>query len=242
MDNQKMRQVFDIPHHANLFALIYRRATEMYGEKGAAAADEGTKLYGNQRGRRMAKRRLKDGRPLNMESYLLYGEWKDKNGLSSSSVSATAPVYCNRVQRCGWCDAWKAAGLMEYGKNYCTYVDKSLVAGFNPQLSININSVLSQGGQSCDFEWLGFKIENERQEADFAAKSQALGDSATKDFLYHSGHLLRAMKSALARHLGQQAAEEIREKAVGDFAGMYGEEMADALVREARQDFSEVDY
>lgn len=50
------------------------------------------------------------------------------------------------------------------------------------------------------------------------------------------------MKSALARNLGRQAAEEIREKVVSDFAGMYGEEMADALVRESKQDFSIVDY
>ena len=48
------RNLFDIPHHANLFALIYKAAVDFYGEKGAVAADEGTKLYGQQRGGRMA--------------------------------------------------------------------------------------------------------------------------------------------------------------------------------------------
>ena len=34
------RNLFDIPHHANLFALIYKAAQDMYGEKGAKAAVE----------------------------------------------------------------------------------------------------------------------------------------------------------------------------------------------------------
>lgn len=242
MENNNLRQSFDIPHHANLFALIYRRAVQMYGEKGARAADEGTKLYGNQRGARMAKRAEKDGMPLDMESYLLYGEWKDVNGRSYSEVSSKFPVYCNSVKRCGWCDAWRRAGLTEYGKNYCTYVDKSLVKGFNPQLSININSVLSQGGDTCEFEWLGFAVDSRRKEREFARKAAALGDRRTKDFLYHSGHLLRAMKQALAENLGQRQAQAVCDKALEDFAGMYGDDMTRAVLRESRQDFSAVDY
>ena len=64
------RDLFDIPHHANLFALIYKAAVDLYGENGAKAADEGTKLYGQQRGARMAQRAMKDGAPLTMENYL----------------------------------------------------------------------------------------------------------------------------------------------------------------------------
>ena len=83
------RNLFDIPHHANLFALIYKAAVDFYGEKGALAADEGTKLYGQQRGGRMAQRAIRDGQPLTMENYLLYGEWVDKNGHSKNTVAAT---------------------------------------------------------------------------------------------------------------------------------------------------------
>ena len=39
------RNLFDIPHHANLFAVIYKAAVTLRGEKGALAADEGTKLF-----------------------------------------------------------------------------------------------------------------------------------------------------------------------------------------------------
>lgn len=236
------RDLFDIPHHANLFALIYKAASELYGENGAKAADEGTKLYGQQRGARMAQRALKDGAPLTMESYLLYGEWTDKNGHSKGYVSAKTPVYCLDNTVCGWCEAWKNAGLLEYGKNYCSYVDHNLVKGFNPELKLDILQVLSQGGDTCAFRWNGFALENEEQEKAYAEKKATLGDRTLKDFLYHTGHLLSAMKQALTAQLGAEAAEKITLKALVDFSLMYGEEMARAVIKESQQDFTVVDY
>ena len=236
------RNLFDIPHHANLFALIYRAAVEKFGEKGALAADEGTKLYGQQRGARMAQRAIKDGEPLTMENYLIYGEWADKSGLSKNSITSMTPVYFMECTVCGWCDTWKKSGLLEYGKNYCTYVDKNLVKGFNPELVLDIHHVLSQGGKTCAFQWNGFKIDNEKELIAFSEKKKALGDRAQKDFLYHTGHLLYAMRQALSTNLGMEPADIICEKAMNDFAEMYGSEMADMVLTESKQDFSKVDY
>ena len=233
------RNLFDIPHHANLFALIYKAAVDFYGEKGALAADEGTKLYGQQRGGRMAQRAVKDGQPLTMENYLLYGEWVDKNGHSKNAVAATEPVYCTNGIVCGWCEAWKAAGLLEYGKNYCTYVDKNFVKGFNPQLKLDIDSVLSQGGDVCAFRWNGFAMTDPDG---YNAKKAALGDRTVKDFLYHTGHLLSAMKQAIAMQLGNERAERIAAKALIDYSDMYGVDFMEAVVEESRQDFTVADY
>ena len=66
MIKQEIRDKFDIPQHAVLFALIYRAAVELYGRQGAQRADNGTKVYGYQRGMRMAQRAVKDKQPLNM--------------------------------------------------------------------------------------------------------------------------------------------------------------------------------
>ena len=236
------RNLFDIPHHANLFAVIYKAAVTLRGEKGALAADEGTKLYGQQRGGRMAQRAVKDGAPLTMESYLLYGEWADKNGHSKSYIASKAPVYCTNSTVCGWCEAWKAAGLLEYGKNYCRYVDHNLVKGFNPQLKLDITSVLSWGGEVCGFRWNDFSLEDEAAEKAYADKKAALGTKALMDFLYHTGHLLSAMKQALAEHLGAEVAEKIIALALADYTEMYGEEMTRAVVAESQQDFLTVNY
>ncbi len=243
MVTQELRDKFDIPQHANLFALIYRAAVELYGEKGAQAADEGTKHYGNQRGARMAMRAKIDGAPLTMRSYLLYGEWADKNHRSQGYDSAYEPVYCKATTVCGWCESWKDAGLLEYGKNYCTYVDKNLVKGFNPRLSININSVLSQGGETCAFEWLGYAMDSEEEKKNFASEKMALVKAGTmKDFLFHTAHLLVAMTEAIAMELGTFKAEKVKEKALADFAHIYGAEQVEAILSEAQQDFTTVDY
>ena len=236
------RDLFDIPHHANLFALIYKSAVDLYGEKGALAADEGTKLYGRQRGARMAYRATKDGAPLTMESYLLYGEWTDKNGRSKSYVQSKDPVYCTNSTVCGWCEAWKAAGLLEYGKNYCNYVDYNLVNGFNPQLKLEITSVLSQGGDVCGFRWNGFALPDEKAEKSYSDKKTALGTKALMDFLYHTGHLYSAMKQALSQELDLRSAEKIMDSAMESYSAMYGEEMAQAVLNEAQQDFTVVNY
>ena len=237
------RDLFDIPHHANLFALIYKRAVDLYGDEGRKAADEGTKLYGQQRGRRMRARAIKDGAPLTMESYLLYGEWEDKNHHSLNDPdAATYPTYTTNVLRCGWCEAWKEAGLLEYGKNYCTYVDKNLVKGFNPELKLDIERVLSQGGDTCMFLWNGFSAETDEEKQAFAQKGAKIGKRKLMDFLYHTGHLLRAMKQALAENLGRDRAEKIAGKALADYTRMYGRDMTEAVVKESAQDFTVVNY
>ncbi len=236
------RDLFDIPHHANLFALVYKAAVELRGEEGRQAADKGTMLYGQQRGARMAARATKDGRPLTMENYLVYGEWRDKNGHSKGYVSAKNPVYCLDNTVCGWCEAWKQAGLLEYGKNYCNYVDHNLVKGFNPELQLDILQVLSQGGDTCAFRWNGFCLPDEAAEKSFAAKKAALGDRAQKDFLYHTGHLYSRMKQALTIYLGADPAQKIMENAMKAFEDMYSAEMVRAVLTEANQDFTKVDY
>ena len=242
MITQELRDKFDIPQHADMFALIYRRACELYGDEGRKAADEGTKRYGNQRGARMAKRAAKDGAPLDMRSYRLYGEWTDKNHRSQSVTRQTTPVMLPDSTVCGWCEAWKEAGLLEYGCNYCTYVDKNLVKGFNPELQLEIHSVLSQGGDVCAFEWRGFSIENEEEAKRFAEDKKALGGREIKDFLYHTGHLLSAMTEAIKENLGAEKRETVRRKALDDFEKMFGAEMTMAVIEESRQDFTEVDY
>ena len=240
MDRAKLAQEFDIPQHALLFAYIYRNACTVCPEKGAAACDEGTKLYGLERGGRMAQRALAQGKELSMGSYMLFGEWEDKNGRSASETSAYAPVYKSCITRCGWCTAWEEAGLLDYGKNYCNFVDKHLVKGFNENNNLNINSTLSHGDSCCDFEWLGFALNSEEEKLAYAKERQTIGN-VTKDFLYHCGHLLSAMTKALKEHLTLEQADKIISLSLEDFTKKFGEEMCAAVVKEAEKDFTKVE-
>ncbi|MGI6253678.1 MAG: hypothetical protein ACOYJV_09600 [Aminivibrio sp.] len=61
--------------HAFIPARFYGRLTEEFGERGLRAFIHGTRYYGEQRGRRMAQRAIRDGRELDFEAYLEYSEW-----------------------------------------------------------------------------------------------------------------------------------------------------------------------
>ena len=71
---EKIAPEFYIDDHALIYGLLGKYADELYGEAGMAALEKGTILYARERGIRMAKRCLADGNPLNMRTYLLYGE------------------------------------------------------------------------------------------------------------------------------------------------------------------------
>ena len=79
-------QEFYIEEHAILYALLVKCAKEFYGEAGWDASIQGTILYGTERGQRMARRCLADGRRLTPNNYLLYTEWSDHLDWSSGTV------------------------------------------------------------------------------------------------------------------------------------------------------------
>ena len=54
--------------HAFIAAKYYVHMTEAFGERGKAAFIHGTQYYGSQRGRRMAQRAIRDGKPLTYET------------------------------------------------------------------------------------------------------------------------------------------------------------------------------
>lgn len=66
--------------HAFLAARYYIRLTEQFGDRGREAFIHGIQYYGSQRGRRMAQRAIRDGKPLTYENYCRYGEWVNIRG------------------------------------------------------------------------------------------------------------------------------------------------------------------
>ena len=238
MNRDQIAQSFYMEEHATLYALLHRQARTRYGEEGTQATAAGTKLYGQERGNRMAKRALKDGEPLTMENYLKYGEWSDHKALSANEVVSLSPTYTTHAVRCGWCEAWKKHGLLEYGKLYCESVDISLVHGFNPEGDLVIASTLSHGDPCCHFEWVGLGFQDGEALKEFGAQKAQLEPRVLKDFLYHTGHLLSAMTRAYETALGVVKAQAIVEGALAEFQEIFGEEKCQALREEAQLNFS----
>lgn len=237
MERETIAKTFYIDDHALIFGLLGKHAEACCGPVGMEALNKGTIQYARERGIRMAKRCLADGRPLTMRNYLLYGEWTDPRGWTNLEVAGIVPDCRNHVEHCGWNDTWRKYGLLRYGAVYCTWTDKNLVYGFNPALEIGVEGLLTHDAPSCEFHWMGTDFREEQEFYDLMAEKKTLAPRTVRDFLYHTGHMLSALRRTYYTELGVPAAEEICARALADYEAVMGPEKRAALEAESGLDF-----
>ncbi len=241
MIREKIAPEFYIDDHALIYGLLGKYAEEVCGEEGLAALEKGTILYARERGIRMAKRCLADGLPLNMQTYLLYGEWADPRKMTSIQVAGIVPRFLNTVPQCAWNDTWVKYGLLKYGAIYCTYADKNLVRGFSPDETVEITDLLTHGDKSCEFDWIGAGFATDQEFYDLMKKKSEISYYTMKDFLYHSGHVLSALERVFFAELGVPSTYKIVSRALEEYAADTSPEKRDALREESRLDFLWID-
>lgn len=189
----------------------------------------------------MAMRCVRDGNPLSMKNYILYGAWADPKGLSKNVVVSGEPTFRTNMAVCAWCDVWKKHHLIEYGKLYCTWVDENLLFGFNPELRLEMSKVMSHGDDLCEFNWLDGCFNSQAQLDEMNAQRAELIPLVTRDFLYHCGHILSTFRRALYLELGLVRGRAILEDALAEYAEMFGRDKENALHEESRLDFLSVE-
>ncbi len=241
MIREKIAPEFYIEDHALIYGLLGKHAEAVCGDAGLKALEKGTILYARERGIRMAKRCLADGNPLNMQTYLLYGEWADTRKKTSIQVAGIVPRFLNTVPQCAWNDAWVKYGLVKYGAIYCTYADKNLVRGFSPDETVEITDLLTHGDRSCEFDWIGADFKTDQEFYDLMKKKGEISHYTMKDFLYHSAHTLSALERTFFVELGVPNTYEIVRRALDEFEADTSAEKRQALVEESKQDFLRVD-
>ncbi len=221
-------------HHAMLFAYLAKETIDTFGEAGKAAVTAGVNRYGEQRGRRMALRTLADGNPLDVENYLVYGEWEAFPGQMDLRFPAYSPEVRMQNYRCPWHTEWSKRGLEEYGRYYCRDVDAALARGYNGMtLELKANRLL--GDNCCDFIFQGCEIPPERME-EFARKRAAIGSKAKMPWEYHVGHLYRTMREAIVGAFGAEG-EAAVERALEAYREEYGDEAKNLVLQ-----YADVDY
>ena len=240
MNRKDIADKFYTDDHALLFALIARNILRAEGESGMQALESGVKIYGRERGLRYAMRCLKNGDELSVANYMAYSELLDTKGWNRSVNVTLSPEYHFDTVACGWSDTWKKYGIMEYGKLYCNWIDPSLVHGFNPEIVLEMNPIMSHGGERCGFFWKNFSFKNEEEVQKMAQRRKELMPTVGKDFLYHCGHLLSAMKRAIYYELGAVAGNKILEASLAEYEQEFGQDKKEAVIREADQDFLKV--
>lgn len=215
-------------HHAVLFALIVKRLEENWTETYRGVVKAGVRRYGFERGRRMAARALEHGDDCRAENYLCYGEWRSSDYPEQQSIVEASVPYTLKVKSCCWCEAWKRHGLMEWGKLYCEDVDTALTIGFNPEYPLELRGILSHGADGCRFVYPAI-VMDERTKSYVSEKKKSLGDTALRDFSYHTAHLFWTMLDETERRLGKRGREAV-EQALNDWGGIFGAAAVDTVL------------
>ena len=223
-------------HHALLYAWIARGASLRAGEARALPTlRRAIWRYGLQRGRRMALRAQADGRPLDVMTYLAYGEWEARPGETSAQYVETGPDLQQRVLRCPWNNAWREHDVLRYGATYCLDIDRALLHGFSPALRLDVAGTLSRGQRQCDFCFRGAGLSVVDLDA-LAALRREVRERAVRPWRYHLGHLYATLADMLPAGLGPLG-EEAVEAGLAVYAQTYGQPAVEAIVALRGVDF-----
>ncbi|WP_053942864.1 L-2-amino-thiazoline-4-carboxylic acid hydrolase [Kallipyga gabonensis] len=222
-------------HHAMLFAYIAKAVIDKYGEKGREVISKGVNLYGWQRGRRMALRALADGKELNVENYLLYGEWEAFPGQMDLRFPSYSPEVRMQNYRCPWHTEWSQRGLLEYGYLYCKDVDAALARGFNG-MDLQLKGNRSLGDECCDFVFKDNGIPEEKME-EFYKNQKKIGNKAKMPWPYHVGHLYSAMREVILEAFGSEGQKAL-EEALDEYKKEYGKAAYDLVLEYADLDYN----
>jgi hypothetical protein len=216
-------------HHAVLFALLSRQAGQQLGQPdGIKVIRLAVRHYGEQRGRRMALRALRNGKPLTLETFLQYGEWQSATQEGRSEVVTDGQNLISRVLRCPWNNAWLEAGLNQFGRLYCLEIDHALVRGFNPVLSIAVNQTLSNDDVPCEFVFPGTPL---------PAEKNPLNEDKVKSWEYHCAHMLRACQDVFYELYGDRG-YQVAQKALDEFRDLYGKDLVESILAYQDTDFN----
>lgn len=227
-------------HHAMLFAFLARQTIQTFGTAGEDAVTAGVKRYGEQRGHRMALRAQADGNPLDVENYLVYGEWEAFPGQMDLRFPAYSPEVRMENHRCPWHTEWEKRGLLEYGRYYCKDVDAALARGFNG-MKLRLLSNRTLGDACCDFVFVEQSVPEERMEA-FADKRRRIGGKARMPWEYHVGHLYQTMRESIVGAFGAEG-EQAVARAMEEYQKEFGKAAYELVLQYADLDYDQMpDY
>lgn len=176
-------------HHAYLITQFYRsfHSLSVSGQAADAVFLSAARIYGEQRGHRMALRALRDGHPLDYASYFAYGEWEPGPDAFDMTYDAEKGRVTEQVLRCPWEAAFEDSGDESCGRLYCSEIDRSIVRGFNPQLIIEVPCSLYQDGK-CQFHYRSLDIASDIFHQGEECLKKAKGP-VIMPFAYHCAHL-----------------------------------------------------
>ena len=221
-------------HHAFIAASFYKHLAEEYAEHGKDIFIFATRTYGEERGRRMAERALRDGKKLDFHSYKAYSEWAptmemmEEGSANRSENLEYSPDYMYKVTVCPWAIQFAAMDLKECGSVYCRYIDKAIVRGFNPDLRFEVPCNLNDRDHCIQI----------MKDADFDKDSIPSGNPINQEsFAYHCAHIYFTFSRITVITLKEKG-HDIIDKVKEDYISEYGRDSFAAILSYSTTDFS----
>ena len=224
--------------HAFIAATYYRLLNEQFGERGVSAFAHASAYYGEQRGRRMAQRCIRDGNPLTAVNYYRYGEWQPTKEMiaseqsNKSSYLSYSPDALSKIVRCPWALQFHEMGLNEKGGAlYCSIIDAAIVRGFNPALEFITEQTL-QTESFCIQRMKNACLDPENMPVKNPENMHSFG--------FHCAHMYHTYRD-ICESIFAQEGTALSEQVLRLYAETYGEEDAAYIARYADADFSRCD-
>ena len=136
----------------NLFARLFCTLTEevisQFREGGKEAIINAVKKFGERRGKEIAEIVKSLGKELTLKNYFVYSTF-DAGQTTKYKVNIVDGNVELIIRECVFCDGCKDWDKLEYGKIYCDYIDEAILKGYNPNLKIEVSSILTHGDKRC---------------------------------------------------------------------------------------------
>lgn len=240
MSKNNQQIIFTEIHHALLFAWIAKAVFAQAGEQpGEAIIRKATRLYGEQRGRRVALRAHANKQPPSMLNYIAYSEYRITPGAMEFKITERIPHARLQTIMCPWYAAWKDDGLLAYGRLYCAEIDSALLRGFNPQLQVDVIATLPAGAPRCEFVYHNANLSVPRYLLVQYRRAISPGLKVVKPWDYHVGHLFTTLEDVIVKELGQVGQEAV-QAGLDEFAKRYGEQAMQSVVTSQSKDYASV--
>lgn len=214
-------------HHAYITGYFYDELKKKYGDKGVAVFCRGAKIYGEQRGNRMAMRSIRDGNDISYDAYFQYGEWRNTPEFAEIERTTENGVMLSENFKCPWHTAFCEMGMKECGIVYCNIIDRTLVRGFNPELKFDLECTLHES-KTCRLKFHVGENRKQVQKGEFPT---------VLDLEYHCAHAFWTYSRLVTSMFGTEG-DEIVEKVKQRFAEKFSPDMIDTLNNYEDCDFS----
>jgi hypothetical protein len=143
---------------SQLFCSVAEEIINQFGDKGRDAIIQAVKKYGEERGRRIAKLVKSLGKELSLKNFFIYIDLDIRKTAKyrPKIVDGKAVVV---IRECVFCNGCKEWNKLEYGKIYCEHIDTAVLKGYNPDLVIEVPSILTRGDDRCVLRYIVKKKE-----------------------------------------------------------------------------------